>query len=205
MSKHVLEWLNPYLDGELKGSQSRTVEAHLSECRECQAELESLQRLSGLLQQVPVPAFISPERFASQVNLRLPHEQPIVSGKRLLEIGWSMIPVGLLAAWIFVSTSAVLSDILSAANNLGLLNSVSGWLTFGISSSPDWSATLGQVGLLRGNGLNWAEWTESFTRTALPQISLQVSIALLYLSWMAIWWSRRTQAQNRQHGELLEG
>ncbi|MGE5644024.1 MAG: hypothetical protein ACM3Y8_13520, partial [Byssovorax cruenta] len=65
-----------------------------------------------------------------------------------------------------------------------------------------WSATLGQYGLLSGNTLNWAEATEVFTRTSLPQISLQASIALLYLSWIAIWWTRRTR---REHGPLLEG
>ena len=37
--------------------------------------------------------------------------------------------------------------------------------------------------------------TETFTRTSLPQISLQVSIALLYLSWIAIWWARRRASE----------
>ena len=32
MSKHVIEWLNAYLDGELRDSQVQQVEAHLVEC-----------------------------------------------------------------------------------------------------------------------------------------------------------------------------
>ena len=50
MSNHVTEWLNAYLDGELHGSRLQHVEAHLAECDACQAELESLERLSSLLQ-----------------------------------------------------------------------------------------------------------------------------------------------------------
>ena len=49
---------------------------------------------------------------------------------------------------------------------------------------------------------DWAELTEAFTRNRLPQIVLQVAIALLYLSWIAIWWARQTR---REHGQLLEG
>jgi hypothetical protein len=73
---------------------------------------------------------------------------------------------------------------------------------FGSASAADWSSTLGQVGVLSGNSLDLAASTETFTRTSLPQITLQVSIALLYLSWIAIWWARHTRQGN---GQLLEG
>lgn len=205
MSKHVSEWLNAYHDGELHGNRLHHVEAHLAECNLCLAELESLESLSDLLHEVPTPEFTSAERFAAQVNLRLPHRQTVVSRKQIIEIGWWMIPVGLLGSWVFISTSIALSNILSAANNLGLLSDISGWLAFGPSSDIYLSATLGQFGLLSGNGLNWAETTEAFTRMSLPQISLQVSIALLYLSWIAIWWARHTPHQRQGPGQLLEG
>jgi len=119
MSKHVTEWLNAYLDGELQGSQLHQVEAHLGECESCMTELEALEKLSGLLQEVPAPEFTSPERFAAQVSLRLPHEQKTIYRKTLLEVGWWMIPVGLLAVWVFMSTSFLMSDILSTASNFG--------------------------------------------------------------------------------------
>ena len=204
MSKHVTEWLNAYLDGELHGSRLHYVEAHLAECEVCQAELESLEKVSSALHQVPVPEFTSAEPFAAQVNLRLPHRKtaPAPSGKKILETGWWMIPVGLLAVWVFISTSVIVNDVLSVANNVGLLSNVSSWMMSGGANAADWSATLGQFGILSGNSLNWAEWTEAFTRTSLPLISVQVSIALLYLSWLAIWWARRTR---RGPDQLLEG
>ena len=202
MSTHVSEWLNAYHDGELHGNRLQHVETHLMECELCQAELESLEGLSVLLHEVPTLEFISAERFASHVSLRLPHKQARVSRRQILELGWWMIPVGLLGIWVFVGTAFFISEILSAADNFGLVSSISGWLAFGSSEGASWTATLGQFGVLSGSNLNWAEVTEAFTRTSLPFIILQVSIALLYLSWMAIWWARHTR---QGYGQLLEG
>jgi len=202
MSKHITEWLNAYLDGELNSKHLHRIEAHLAECQACRSELKALERLSGLLHEIPAPAFASPERFAAQVNLRLPHQRTSTPENKILEIGWWMIPVGLLGAWIFISTSFLVKDILSVANNLGLLVSVSDWLGFGSVNQAYWSTTLGQFGILSGNVLDWAASTEAFTRTSLLQITLQASIALLYLSWIAIWWARR---RHQRHSQLLEG
>ena len=202
MSNHMTEWLNAYLDGELKGGRLHQVEAHLAECRECQTELQSLQSLSSLLHEVPAPEFTSSERFAAQVSLRLPHEQPSVSKRKAQEVGWWMIPVSLLILWIFMGTSEVVSHVISTANEFGLLNNAPSWLVPGSSSGAFWSGTLGEFGLLSGNSLEWAELTEIFTRNTLPQLTLQVSIALLYLSWIAIWWARHTRWER---GQLLEG
>ena len=201
MSKHVNEWLNAYLDGELRGARLAQVRAHLEECPSCQAELESVARLSGLLHEPPMPAFTPPERFAAQVNLRLPRKQATLRRKRVLEIGWWTIPVGLLAAWVFIGTSFFVSDLFSAVTGLGLLDGIPGWLRFGLPGQTFWASTLGQIGVLSGSRLDWAASTEAFTRASLLEITLQISIALLYLSWIAIWWAR----QRRQaHSQLLE-
>lgn len=204
MSNHVTEWLNAYLDGELKNGKLHQVEKHLTECEECQAELESLQNVSSLLREVPAPEFISSERFASQVSLRLPHEQPRATKRKAQEMGWWMIPVSLLMLWFFIGTVEVVGDVISTADRLGILSlgDTPTWLATGSSSGAVWSGTLGEFGLLSGDSLQWAELTESFTRNNLPQIVLQVAIALLYLSWIAIWWARQTR---REHGQLLEG
>ena len=202
MSKHVSEWLNAYHDGELRGNRLHHMQTHLVECELCQAELESLERLSGFLHEVTTPHFTSPERIAAKVKLRLPHQRVAVSRGQILEIGWWMIPVGLFAAWVFVCVFYLFGDMLSAAHNLGLANNVSNWLVFGSSENTHWSAALGQLGILSGNNLNLAQATEAFTRMSLPRISLQVSIALLYLSWIAIVWVRRTP---QEYGQLLEG
>ena len=205
MSNHVIEWLSAYHDGELHGNRLHQVEAHLAGCELCQAELASLANLSSLLHEDPTPERLSPERFVAQVNLRLPHKKTVEPATQVIEFGWWMIPVGLLAAWVFVSTAFILGNLLSAANNLGVLSSLSSWLSSGPSNDIYLSATLGQSGLLSGNGLSWAESAETFARMSLPKIGLQVSIALLYLSWIAIWWARHTRDQRQQHGPLIEG
>ena len=201
MSDHIQEWLNAYLDGELRGRQLHHVETHLAECQACQTALHSLENLSALLHEIPVPEFISSERFATQVSLRLPHQPVTTSKSKVLEVGWWMVPVGLLAAWIFISTTTLVSDMVSAANDNGLLGSASTWLVTGSSGEAYWSAALGQFGILSGNSLQWAEMTEAFTRTTVPQLTRQISIALLYLSWIAIWWARHTR---QRYGRLLE-
>ncbi|HET7144136.1 MAG TPA: zf-HC2 domain-containing protein [Anaerolineales bacterium] len=201
MSDHMAEWLNAYLDGELKGGRLHQMEAHLAGCDVCRAELQSLQRLSATLHEVPAPEFMSTERFAAQVNLRLPHGQPRASKRKTQEVGWWMIPVSLLILWIFINTSVLVGDVVSAANEFGLLSSAPAWVVPGSSGGTFWTGTLGEFGLLSGSSLQWAERTEAFTRNELPQIVWQASIALLYLSWIVIWWARHTR---REHGQLLE-
>ena len=193
MSNHVTEWLNAYYDGELKGKRLQQVEEHLTECEACQAELESLQGLSALLQEVPAPEFPSPERFATQVNLLLPQKRTSTPGTQLFEVGWWLIPVGLLAVWVFISTAVLLGDAMSVAKNFGLLDSTTASFISAQSDTAEVMSTLGQFGMLQGNSLQWAETTENFTRGLFPQIVLQVAVALLYLTWFAIWWTRHTR------------
>ena len=201
MSNHVTEWLNAYLDGELQGNRLQHVQEHLAACEVCQDELDALQSLSGLLQAVPLPDFPSPERFATQVNLLLPQKRTTTPETRLFEIGWWMIPVGLLAVWVFISTAALLGDAVSTAKNFGILDSTTASFISAPSETVEVTSTLGQFGMLHGNSLQWAETTESFTRGLFPQIVLQVAVALLYVTWFAVWWARHTRQMN---GPLLE-
>jgi len=195
MSDHILDLLGAYLDGELHGAQLRKVEAHLDECRSCLEEYQLQQALSVTLQDAPLPDFPAAERFATGVALRLPRTQVKPVRQKVLEFGWWLAPVGLILAWIFVSTTLLVSNMIATAEELGLLSSVSAWLVSGSGAGTYWSGTLGQIGLLAGNSLQWAEVTEAFTRNALPQAVWQVSIALLYLSWMAIWWARHMRQE----------
>jgi len=193
MSNHVTEWLNAYLDGELQGNRLQHVQDHLAECEACQDELDSLQTLSGLLQAVPSPEFPSPERFATQVNLLLPQKRTPAPKNQLFEIGWWMIPVGLLAVWVFISTAALLGDAVSTAKNFGILDRTTASFISAPSETVEVTSTLGQFGMLQGKNLQLAEMTETFTRGLFPQIILQVSVALLYLAWFAVWWTRHTR------------
>ena len=202
MPNHVTEWLNAYLDGELHSSRLRTVEVHLAECEACKAELRSLRDLSGLLHEASAPKFTSSERFAAQVNLRLSHQPATTTRSSLFEVGWWMIPVGLLAAWIFISTAILVSDMVSAVNNLGLIGSTAASWIPGSSDTVYWTSTLRAFGFLQGNSLQWFKITENYSRNVIPQFIWQVSIALLYLTWIAIWWARQTR---QGYGQLLEG
>ena len=204
MSDHVIEWLNAYLDDELKGGRLHQVERHLAQCEACREELESLQGLSALLQEVPAPEFTSNERFVAQVNLRLPQGQTRAMQSKVIEAGWWMIPIGLLAAWIFFSTAVLVSDMISAADRFGWLDTSGTMLVPDESRNADWTSALGQIGLLEGESLQWAESTEDFTRNVLPQFIWQVSIALLYLAWIAIGWARRTRHAPQPQVPLLE-
>jgi predicted anti-sigma-YlaC factor YlaD len=178
------------------------VEEHLAECEACQSEMDSLQGLSAMLHEVPGAEFISNERFVSQVNLRLPQKQVKSTRGSIMEVGWWMIPIGLLAAWVFFSTVILVSDMVTVADNFGLLDSETTLLVSDTAESAEWTSTLGRFGVLEGDSLQWAESTESFTRNVLPQFIWQASIALLYLAWIAIWWARQTR---RVQVPLLEG
>jgi anti-sigma factor RsiW len=202
MSDHVTEWLNAYLDGELKNGKLHQVESHLAGCEKCLAELESLHDLSDLLRKSPSPEFIPSERFAAQVSLRLPRELPKVSKRNALEVGWWLIPVGLLIIWTLLNASTAMSRVVSTAQDIGLLNNAPAWLLNEEPHRTLWSERLGEIGLLNGASLRWAKETEAFTKNTLPQIIWQAAIALVYLSWIALWWARNAP---REQGRLLEG
>ena len=204
MSNHVIEWLNAYLDGELKGRRLLHVEEHLAQCEACREELNSLRGVSALLQEVPAAEFTSNERFVSQVNLRLPQKQVKATRNNFIEAGWWLIPVSILAVWAFISTAILLSNMVSVADSLGLLDrNTAAW----IAAPPertDVTSTMRQFGMLNGYSLQWAETTENVTRNAWPLIVLHGSVALLYLAWFANWWARHTRHARQPQVPLLE-
>lgn len=192
MSDHTLELLGAYIDGELHGRQLRKVEAHLGECQACLEEYYALQALSEILHTAPLPEFPAAERFTADVVLRLPRVPVKPMRAKALEIGWWLAPVGLIVTWIFVSTTILVSNVVTAAGGFGLLDSASAWLVAG-SAGANYSAFIGQFGLLESGSLEWFTFSESFTRTFISSIFWQVAIAMLYLSWFAIWWARHTR------------
>ena len=192
MSDHILEQLGAYLDGELHGKNLNKVEMHLDECMTCQEEYASLKALSATLHEAPLPDFPSPEAFAANVALRLPRKPVLPRRDKAMAFGWWLAPIGLIAIWMFISTTNLVSDAITFANTFGILTESSAWLASGSAPEVYWSAALGEFGFLTGNNLQWAERAESITRTTIPQIVWQGSIATLYLSWMAIWWARHT-------------
>jgi hypothetical protein len=202
--EHVTTWLGAYHDGELRGLRLSKVEAHLSHCETCRAELEGLRALTALLQESPAPAGLTqPDRFVAQVGLRLPRRPAQPTWKRVLEIGWRLAPVGLLGAWVFVHAALLVSSIVLGALELGIGSDVAAWL-LPASRQGSWLSTalnlsslnledLGQMtSQLWGNGgpLGWG---------LMLNLASVVMIGLLYWSWLASWWVRR----QRKNGEAI--
>jgi hypothetical protein len=200
MNKHVTDLLGAYHDGELTGLRLQEVEAHLAQCETCQAELNELRALTALLQESPAPEAITPpERFVAQVGLRLPRRPEQPASRRALELGWRLVPAGLLGAGAFVQTAFILAGIVQWALRIGLGGEVTAQL-FPSSQGGPWlsqlaslsGASLSEVAstmlqLLSGGGpLGWG--------VTLYVISLVV-IGLLFWSWLASWWVRYGRRQ----------
>jgi anti-sigma factor RsiW len=200
MTEHVTAHLGAYHDGELRGRRLRQVDAHLAHCAMCRAELERLQALVTLLQESPAAESLTPpERFVAQVGLRLPRRPVQTAWQKGLEIGWRLVPLGLLGALAFVQTVFIVAGAVTAALQMGLGGDVvarllpasqSGpWLAQALSLS---GASLSDVGrivlqlLSNGGPLGWG--------ITLNLVSLVV-IGLLYWSWLASWWVRRQRRQ----------
>jgi anti-sigma factor RsiW len=191
MSDHVTNWINAYLDGELHGQRLAQVETHLNHCAECRTELASLQTLSSVLHEAPLPDFPPAERFAANLNLNLPRKPETSLSHTALEWTWWLAPVALTAAWVFVQTTLLLSDWISTAGRLGLLDaSASAWLAPAAPRETLLSALLSQAGLLGGSGVALFQSAAAFFDNTLAQVIWQVSIGLLYLAWIASWWAR---------------
>lgn len=200
MSRHVTNWLGGYLDGELSYVRLWRVESHLSQCAACRAELDELRRLSALLQESPPAEDITtPERFVASVGLRLRDRPDQSAPQRALEMGWRLVPAGLLGAWAFVQTVFIVAGVVQAAGWMGLggdfaarwLPASQGGLWLSALFSLSDASLSGVAGimlqLLRNGGpLGW---------TVTSYLLLLVVIGLLYWSWLASWWVRRQRHQ----------
>jgi hypothetical protein len=196
MSKHVTDWLAAYYDGELRGLRLRRVEAHLVDCTTCQAELERLRKLGALLQESPAAETITPpERFVAQVGLRLPRRPEQTATERALEIGWRLVPAGLLGAGVFVQTVFIVAGVVQGALRMGLGGDLAArllppsqgglWLVELVRLSEpslnDVARIMLQM-LSSGGPLGWG---------VTLNLVVLVVIGLLYWSWLASWWVRR--------------
>lgn len=149
MTRHMLEWLPAYRDGELNPGLREMVEAHLQTCPDCQRELRALESLAAMLKTDRLPDITPAERFAAQVQLRLPRStRPAarssqqdhprwVLGTALALIGaWAILQAALFIAviflnaeWIFnlpdlggIPFEAVSSGLLGITGSLLLIN-----------------------------------------------------------------------------------
>jgi anti-sigma factor RsiW len=166
MNPHVTEWLAAYHDGELPPNRQHQVEKHLQSCPTCRAELDSLEQLSSFLKADPMPPHTPAQRFASQVQLRLPHaplSRPLQNAGQTPR--WALgIPLALIIIWAFLQAALLVTAfILTAGNVLGPRAAFfSGWIT--------------NVGLF-----------EAGLYLLLFNIVLLTGVAILWSAWMALW------------------
>ncbi len=197
MVKHVISWLNAYLDGELPDAQLRLVEKHLAECDECLAELEQMRNLAALLHEMsPADEFLPTARFVSNLTLNLPR-QPVQSQPgKALEIGWWLIPVAALGVWLFFQITFSLSSVLLTASETGLLGSGLSWLQGNPPQTRWFSMAMdlfgGQLGLTGKFILSALNDLSLFIREMTSHFIWQALFATLYLGWLASWWRRQS-------------
>ncbi len=162
MKPHVSELLAAYHDGELPSNRQRQVERHLQDCPACRAELESFRELSSLLKADSVPHQTSPERFAAQVQLRLPRASVSRTGQKAGQPPrWVLgIPLALIMVWAFMQAALkVTAFVLTADQVLGqravLFNS---WITTEGLLSTGANLFLFNAILLIGTTILWSAW-----------------------------------------------
>jgi hypothetical protein len=202
MNDHVIQWLEAYHDGELKGSRAQHVEAHVAGCESCRKELENIQMLSALLTSAPTANnLISPETFVAQVGLRLPRKPEATTWQRIYRSGWRLAPFGILATWAFLQAAIFVTGLFNLGLQIipggdqiaGLLSPQSGLtLAEGLTASNLSLFNLGKFGLdflWDGSILGW-----------FPTLSLGLTIlvGMLYLSWLASWWVRESNHKNHR-------
>jgi hypothetical protein len=192
MSEHSLEVIGAYLDGELQGDHLKEFELHLTGCDECQKNIESLSGLSTVLHQVQVPDFDSPEFFVEKVSLQLPRKKiRYPFGQNILVISWYSIPLFLMAVWVFLNTTYLISSLLITANFIDMVNLQSSTLFSGVFKEENFLKFLDSLGWFENVNFQWLVEIGGLTRRMISNLIWQISIALLYLFWLVIWWTRR--------------
>ena len=165
MNEHVQHLLAAYYDGELTKRQQDQVAAHLPSCPACQAELESLSVLSSFLQAEPLPELrTSPDQFVAQVGLQLPRREKRPIWQRGLNGLWMLIPVALLAFWLFIQTVLTQTLLLDLAIDYGFFNDLQ---------------------LLLGADRGSSQLRPFVWNTLLSGVT-----AMALLGWLASWWVR---------------
>jgi predicted anti-sigma-YlaC factor YlaD len=196
MKEHATHWLGAYLDGELHGLRLRWVESHLKECAVCQSDVEALVGLRDLLRESPgMEVITQPERFAAQVGLRLPRRQEQPPAQKAFELGWRLVPAGLLCALVFVQAVFTIASVVQVALWLGLGGDLGPLLFSTPTGGPSLLdlSKLSQASLADAVGMLWGFVQSGGALALLPALylCLLAVIGLLYWSWLASWWARR--------------
>jgi len=203
---HVSKSLAAYQDGELDRRAVQAVEAHLSRCEACRAELASLADLSALLHEPdPAPLSVSDAVFAAQVTLQLPREETETLSERTLAWGLRLAPVGIVATWAFGQTATILALLIRSLIAVGVDSPA--LLALAASDRPLLGFGPGLAGSLVGSaglGHVWGSVQPVIASAwaVLGPVIFSGVTAVAILSWVAIWWTghRLSPVRGRQIG-----
>jgi anti-sigma factor RsiW len=180
MNSHITKWLAAYHDGELRGRRLAQVEAHLTECPDCQAELDQLQALSNLLGEAPeAPTLISPDRFAAEVGLRL-SRRPQQKPERFNRPGWvwTALPIALVIGLALLKVVQLVSGSLTIAQMFGFGEAAVSQLT---STPSQPSGLFGQI------SSSLIDIGVPFSPQVLIGLILPAILAVAYMLWLIVW------------------
>jgi anti-sigma factor RsiW len=194
MSEHMTEWLNAFLDGELRGPRLGQVQDHLAGCAICRAELDELRGLSRMLHEAPPVVADQPaDRFIAELTLLLPRREESAPKTGIV---WWLAPAGAVVVWVLLQAGLTIGGLISTAGGAGLLDGTSGWFASAPQHTAWFSAAVGLFGnQLGGTGLSLLEILDSLSvlRSDLgAQLGWQAGFALLYWAGLAFWWTHRT-------------
>lgn len=188
MSEHVTEWLGAYLDGELHGARLRQVSNHLESCHQCQVELDEMRELRTLLRETaPAGDFLSTERFIANLTLNLPRQTEAPQTRKVVEIGWWLVPALVIATWVFLQVTFQLTSLVIAASGLGLLgDSLSGLA--GNTRQTAWFVLMANIFGSPAGSLAFFNDINLLLQDLTRQFLWQATLGILYLGWLAHWW-----------------
>jgi anti-sigma factor RsiW len=182
MTLHVLEWLAAYHDGELTPNRQRQVNEHLQDCQTCRAELDAIDGLSSLLKADPAPQQTPPQRFAAQVQLRLPRITPLPRRSADQLPRWVLgAPLVLIVVWAFLQAALWVTSFLLTA---------------------DWA--LGGLAELFNNWIASESLFESIGNLLLLDAALLLGTAVLWATWMAFWWAWKQSQSLKQSSIYIQ-
>ena len=195
MSDEFRNQLGAYMDGELHGPTLRAMQDHLETCPACQEELVALRKISETLRSSPLPAVLPPaDRFADRLVRRLPPRSADQAVHPVTSAGW-LVPLGLLAALIFIQATTVLNLLAALASGTGKLSDIGAWFAAG-SSQTLWFSAVQEIlqitlSLKAPAGLEVANnAVVSLQQWLINPLLWQSAVALVYLACLAIWWRR---------------
>jgi anti-sigma factor RsiW len=171
------ETINLYLDGELDDSEWTRVEAHLTTCAACRAEVEALQELFTALDEMadaPAPnmapgvvARIRPRRWRAALRWTIPALQGAAAAG-LLAWGWVR-----LTRYLTVAAHSLPLEALETTEAKAMAWMAARWSTFDTWSGAAWAQVKAQFVL----GL-------PFAGLDLPVAGLVITAILMAIMWL---------------------